>query len=110
MFVIIKMSKSSKNLSTNLDQLYDIFNQCIKINNEYKLKHGELTEIYNAYKILVANCDSKTIQKHLYSILSELEYKFISKENLNELLVDQTNIMNEVNNINLAIKKLYPNY
>lgn len=104
------MSKSSNKISTNLDQLYDIFKQCIKINNEYKLKHSELIEIYNAYKILVVNCDSKTIQKNLYSILTELEHKFISKENLNELLIDQTNIMNEVNDINLAIKKLYPNY
>ena len=97
-------------LSKNIDQLHTLFEQIIKINNEYKIKHNELTEIYNAYKMLVVNCDSKKIQKNLFNILSNIEHKFISKETLNELIVDQTSIMNEVNEINLALKRLYPDY
>ena len=41
-------------------------------------------------------------------IITKIEDKFISKEKLNELIIDQTNIMNEVSEINLALKKFLP--
>ena len=66
--------------------------------------------IYNAYKILVENCDSDDIKKNLHNILIEIDNKLISKESLSELLIDQSNIMKEFNDINYQLKEIFPNY
>jgi len=93
-----------------MNNLVSLFENCIEINNEYRLKHNELLEIFNAYKILIDNCDSDYIKENLYKILNELDSKFISKEYLNLLLTDQKNMMKEFNEINCHIKDLFPDY
>jgi len=97
-------------IETKLIKLSDTFEHCVRINNEYKLKHGELKEIYNAYKVLVNNCDNEYIQENLFDILTEIDHKLITKENLKEMIVDQSNIMKEFNDINVQIHQLFPNY
>ena len=103
------MVECSKDLETQMNNLLNIFEQCVTINNEYRLKHNELTEIFRAYKILIENCDSEYISKNLYEILTELDLKFISKEYLNELLIDQHSMIKELNQINSNIKTIFPN-
>ena len=98
------------NIETKLVKLSDTFEHCIRINNEYKLKHEELKEIYKAYKVLVNNCDNKHVQENLFDILSDIDHQLITKENLKEMIVDQSNIMREFNDINGKIQKLFPNY
>ena len=99
-----------KTLKGNLEKITDVFEKCIKINNEYKLKHEELKEIYNAYSILVENCDSEYIQTNLFKILTDIDRQLITKETLKELITDQSNMMKEFNHINVKIQELYPNY
>ena len=100
----------SKKLDNTLLELTDIFEKCIKINNEYKTKHEELKEIYIAYKKLIKNCDSEIIHQDLFKILTDIDYKLITKDNLNQLIVDQSNMMREFNEINTKIKDLFPKY
>ena len=101
---------SCKNLENQMTNLVSLFENCIKINNEYKIKHNELVEIFNAYKILIVNCDSTYIRENLHQILSELEAQFISQDNFNSLLLEQKNMMKEFNEINCHIKELFPDY
>ena len=98
------------NIEENLDKLSDTFEHCIRINNEYKLKHDELKEIYQAYKTLVDNCDNEYIQEHLFDILTDIDHKLITNENLKEMIVDQSNIMREFKDINVKVQELFPNY
>ena len=104
------MSECSKELESQMNNLVSLFENCIKINNEYKIKHNELIEIFNAYKVLIENCDSPYIKENLYQILNEIDTKFISKDNLNSLLIEQKNMMKEFNEINCHVKELFPDY
>lgn len=97
-------------IEEKLVKLSDTFEHCIRINNEYKLKHEELKEIYKAYKTLVDNCDNEYVHEHLFEILNDIDHKLITKENLKEMIVDQSNIMREFNDINVKIQELFPNY
>ena len=97
-------------IETKLVDLSKTFEHCVRINNEYKLKHEELKEIYKAYKVLVNNCDNPYIQENLLDILSDIDHKLITKENLKEMIIDQSNIMREFKDINVKIQDLFPNY
>tara|TARA_Y100000385_G_C12488070_1_gene381873 strand:+ start:204 stop:491 length:288 start_codon:yes stop_codon:yes gene_type:complete len=90
----------------------NVLQQCLNINNAYKIKHEELKEVFNAYKELKINknLSCSEIEIILQELAISMEKKIISKEKFNVMLDEQKQIMDEFNDINNEINKLYPDF
>ena len=94
-----------------LDDLSTVIDQCMKLNNEYVKKHDELKTVYSSYVSLSNQCkdNDEELNYYLYKLLNETDKKLISKSKFNCLINEQKDWMNEFDDINKELSKLYPN-
>ena len=99
-----------------MDQINNTLNQCININNAYKIKHEELKMIYKAYEELYNKTNNEYLLENIinaYENILKLNLSrkvIIPKEKFYQMLKTQSKIMCEVRYINKELSKEYPNF